>query len=77
MFINVHASSGGGGGRGNTRQNLRSAIDRAFSTMPRDAQRAFQRTTTLLRNNSGGIVAGGNKTTVTLSRRIPRDRNAR
>ena len=46
--------------------------------MPRDAQRAFQRTTTLLRNNSGGIVAGGNRTTtVTLSRRIPRDRNGR
>lgn len=57
------------------------AIDRAFSTMPRDAQRAFQRTVTLLRNNSGGIVAGGNRTTtVTISRRgfdMPRDRNGR
>ena len=76
LFLNVYAESSSGSG--NTRGRLREAIDRAFSTMPRDAQRAFQRTTTLLRNNSGGIVAGGNRTTtVTLSRRIPRDRNGR
>lgn len=80
LFLNVYATprSGGGRGRQNVRERLRNAIDNAFSTMPRDAQRAFQRTTTLLRNNSGGIVAGGNRTTtVTLSRRIPRDRNGR
>lgn len=72
LFLNVYAESYSGAG--NTRERLRNAIDKAFSDMPREAQRAFQRTTTLLRNNSGGIVAGGNKTTtVTLSRKIPRN----